>query len=809
MSRQHWERFDDRATSCVRSTNKSCVLVLVLNFLPSPLSFSCGGHRSHNRQKIIIVKMPRGVSLRTRVVPVLRRGSFGGGRKSATRGFSSTAERSGSKPFATIFPALRVLREPKSADGDPDPRGKRSPPKVSWRRVGAIDPRNDNAHHSSKSTGFSTGSAPGDQDEDHNDAPFNPPRNDPSSDHSDGTEFPSHVFKQGASLGDGGAQADTHAHTHAHQDQEEEERTLLAAHQRPLFVRAQTAVRQELREWYWQRKAGTAFQVWNPPGVVMHKLRQYHWDPGRFGAPKLEEWWFAGEPIPDSTMAPVSGRGKLVRGDYFAEMRKARTTAWENNLVARGEGHSQDHSQETPFESENRSSEERSSGEIAATGQNKSSEVAATTVDSVSTTTARGTTTAPVLQADLILPSPSRSSSSSVFRHDASRSLLTSRHNFLDVADPLFRTKSITELSPLEAENYFLPRQEERSRTNLVIGGGQWTVKQATDLQPLDNWIFVTNDDASLFTTLYHAYRGFDADPAEMDEPFENFRLLFTNPWLLHRLLPVRSIDRIFVHFPMNFSDNLKTLTQILKLGGELIVTCRNEKNMEHVVQHLLKQGAENFANANGSERNFWGKNILKPVDSIQSRQARDCWRELPSLYSPYFSLVEDPYLDAPSERQRRRGRYLEFHMQLEQSLEERGAAGAVERTEEEEPILQEEPIPAEESIWSALQKELELAEAHQGKKSSSAARESSSSGASGGEQSSGNEKMEPADDVFGPIDAPENALTHHLEELSKNKRMLFQTRWKRIAAGKPNAKFGRFKPIIVHRKAKGERYWS
>eukprot|EP00452_MALV-II_sp_L67-6_P000277 gene277-35_t len=58
------------------------------------------------------------------------------------------------------------------------------------------------------------------------------------------------------------------------------------------FAQIQRLVRTQLREWHYQRNAGTKYQVWQPPGVVFAKLKKYHWDVGPTQVPALEDWWF-------------------------------------------------------------------------------------------------------------------------------------------------------------------------------------------------------------------------------------------------------------------------------------------------------------------------------------------------------------------------------------------------------------------------------------------------------------------------------------------------------------------------------------
>ena len=67
------------------------------------------------------------------------------------------------------------------------------------------------------------------------------------------------------------------------------------------YASRERTVRSQIREWYYQRKAGGKYMLWSPPGVVFAKLSEYHWDTGPNQVPRLSDWWFSGQALPEKT----------------------------------------------------------------------------------------------------------------------------------------------------------------------------------------------------------------------------------------------------------------------------------------------------------------------------------------------------------------------------------------------------------------------------------------------------------------------------------------------------------------------------
>lgn len=65
----------------------------------------------------------------------------------------------------------------------------------------------------------------------------------------------------------------------------------------------------KFREWCWQRNAGTFYQVWKPPGVVLTRLKKDHWDHAKGRMPAWDDWGFP-EPAPAMhlVLGALSGR---------------------------------------------------------------------------------------------------------------------------------------------------------------------------------------------------------------------------------------------------------------------------------------------------------------------------------------------------------------------------------------------------------------------------------------------------------------------------------------------------------------------
>ncbi|CAJ1365812.1 unnamed protein product [Effrenium voratum] len=57
------------------------------------------------------------------------------------------------------------------------------------------------------------------------------------------------------------------------------------------YATLQRAFSDQLREWHWQRKRGTFFQVWQPPGVIFSCLRKEHHAHG--SVPSWQDWGFS------------------------------------------------------------------------------------------------------------------------------------------------------------------------------------------------------------------------------------------------------------------------------------------------------------------------------------------------------------------------------------------------------------------------------------------------------------------------------------------------------------------------------------
>lgn len=88
----------------------------------------------------------------------------------------------------------------------------------------------------------------------------------------------------------------------------------------------QRAFTDRLREWHYQRNAGTLYQVWQPPGVVFSQLRKDHHEHGRY-VPPWSEWGFGAESARPTRLVLRAHGGRWA-------VRQARRWEQENWVVA-------------------------------------------------------------------------------------------------------------------------------------------------------------------------------------------------------------------------------------------------------------------------------------------------------------------------------------------------------------------------------------------------------------------------------------------------------------------------------------------
>ncbi|CAD7941243.1 unnamed protein product [Amoebophrya sp. A25] len=404
------------------------------------------------------------------------------------------------------------------------------------------------------------------------------------------------------------------------------------------YAATQRLFRTELRSWYYQRKNGTKYQVWMPPGVIFAKQWKYHYDIGPNQAPAIEKWWF-----PDST----SGR-HLVSRDSIS-----------------------------PFFSRPHSSD----------GEDHAFDFTYT-----------------------VRPPPRP-------RHDLN-------------ADNRRYGRRPAETSPVEEEesrDCSMIGEAGNVPVSLVVGGGTWAIARAKE-DALRNFVLMESSDAQLFVSVYRAFQAFEIpsdrlfekrnerdvdnfgdpvqssmstsfeddsitssgappqastnskEPPEAGRTFENLRIIFSWPWLVHRFCPKHSVDRVHLHFPIRdeLDDLLFGLFAILKPGGEVVITSQDADAAQEHAKIMLApkwhakfrspvfhQRRDELARKENKRRNMKVASRLGEAHKPAEYTGADGGTAADKLLEPFYERIFDPYLCPPVNKEEKTDGRVTFNQRV------------------------------------------------------------------------------------------------------------------------------------------------
>ncbi|CAD7956079.1 unnamed protein product [Amoebophrya sp. A120] len=407
------------------------------------------------------------------------------------------------------------------------------------------------------------------------------------------------------------------------------------------YATTQHFYRNELRSWYWQRKQGTKYQLWCPPGVVFAKLWKYHYDPGPQQVPPLEKWWFQdsaregqqdedhdGDEAPasrcwdfaeDADMEyqfhrrPATGLGVVVS---TAEQGQQESCSSSSDIPAfdyseDGEGNNPDAGVDNAEDSgyaasnalgtdEEASSRERSS-KIEMPEQHRERPQHTQEAQDVEL---RDNYRKPLPEQNVVPTAPASSS-----RFHYSRSHENANGNAKEKTSIFQRAEVAFDRGghALMNEKIISSGTKTNIPVNLVIGGGTWAVATAKNT-PLENFVQFESNDAKLFVSVCRAFQAFEgnrsgllsllsgASSAEdmLDQQehqfFENLRFVFTWPWLAHRFLPKQIVKKAHLHFVDEFEleDCLPALFHVLKPNGTISFTFENKESAAAALREVL-----------------------------------------------------------------------------------------------------------------------------------------------------------------------------------------------------------------------------
>lgn len=226
-----------------------------------------------------------------------------------------------------------------------------------------------------------------------------------------------------------------------------------------------------------------------------------------------------------------------------------------------------------------------------------------------------------------------------------------------DEASKTFRFNQATETSSLGNN---VASTVSQQATNLVIGCSLWTVARSKEL-PLQNWVSVEDNDLRLFHALVKAFEVHDVYEPDKEEPLANLRFLFTNPWLVHRFLPRQSqVDRVFLFFRADFCDLIRGVSEVLKIGGELIIVAESDSDIREAAELIFRETDPKFENDIGLHRSLdknagfsnWKVGFKKVGGTAGGRQFG-------------VGLLEETGLRPPGKREVKIGEQSEFNNQI------------------------------------------------------------------------------------------------------------------------------------------------